>query len=653
MLDWISLTPSVVVAAAVLVVPGATLVAALGLRGFGIIAAGVPVSVTTISGAAIVAPWIGLEWGLLPVALVWLVGLLVAGGLGWALRRNRDAAARRTPAPAPFWPHVGALVLGTVIMTYLIAQSVKSPENFSMRFDNAFHTSAIRWAVETGDASSLSISSFSNFDGEASLYPAAWHGFAALIAEVTGVSVPAAINAVNIAAASLGWVAGTIFLATVAVGRHRPVPWTAALIACGFQAFPLLLLNWGTLYPNFFGVTLLPALLALTVLVLRVRGTHAEGSIVVALLIAIAALPGALLAHPNAVMAWGLATLAMVLVRLGEWVTSRRSQRGQTLLIAIVTGLVLVAGFAAVWNRLRPSLDVAPWKAYQGPVGAVREWLTVSPLGSSIPWVVTVFMLVGVGVLVWRRQLAFVAVWAVFGVLFIISTGVPNGALREYVVGVFYQDNPRLAALTAVGALVPTVVGAIAVGGGVVMLVRRYLPGRRLAAPIAIGVFAVGCALLTFQQTIGQAMAWTTSAYVPTQRSQLIDREELRMIERLPELVPDDALILGEPGSGTPFIYALTGIRTAPAYMFYEASEEELEIFHSIEHADRPENRDRLCAAADELADASALYIADFNGAGYRNTLVAGLRRPDPQTTELVATEGSVQLYRVTVCDDL
>ncbi|RLV51395.1 hypothetical protein D9V41_17075, partial [Aeromicrobium phragmitis] len=108
-----------------------------------------------------------------------------------------------------------------------------------------------------------------------------------------------------------------------------------------------------------------------------------------------------------------------------------------------------------------------------------------------------------------------------------------------------------------------------------------------------------------------------------------------------------------EPGAGTPFIYALTGIRTAPAYMFYEASEEELEIFHSIEHADRPENRDRLCAAADELADSSELYIADFNGAGYRNTLLAGLRRPDPQTTELVATEGSVQLYRVTVCDDL
>ncbi|WP_133434080.1 DUF6541 family protein [Aeromicrobium phragmitis] len=653
MLDWIALTPSVVVAAALLVIPGATLVAALGLRGFGVVAAGVPVSVTTISGAAIVAPWIGLDWGLLPVAIVWTGALLLAAGLGWVLRRNRDTASRRTPSPAAFWPSAGALVLGTLVMTYLIAQSVKSPENFSMRFDNAFHTSAIRWAVETGNASSLSISSFSSFDGASSLYPAAWHGFVALVADVTGVSVPAAINAANIAAAALGWVAGTIFLALVAIGRRRAVPWTAALVACGFQAFPLLLLNWGTLYPNFFGVTLLPALLALTVLVLRVRGTHREGSIVVALLVAIAALPGALLAHPNAVMAWGLAALAMVFVRLGEWVASRSSQRGQALLIALATGLVLIAAFAAVWNRLRPSLDVAPWKAYQGPVGAVREWLTVSPLGSSIPWVVTVFMLVGVGVLVWRRRFAFVAVWLVFGLLFIISTGAPDGALREYAVGVFYQDNPRLAALTAVGALVPTAVGAMTVGRGVVVLVRRYLPGRRLAAPVAVGIFALACVAVTFQQTIGQAMAWTTSAYVPTQRSQLIDTEELRMIDRLPDLVPEDALILGEPGGGTPFIYALTGIRTAPAYMFYEASDEELEIFHTIEHADRPENRERLCAAADELADASALYIADFNGSGYRNTQVAGLRRPDPRTTELVATEGSVQLYRVTVCDDL
>ena len=45
--------------------------------------------------------------------------------------------------------------------------------------------------------------------------------------------------------------------------RGRPLALlVAAVMAGSFSAFPILLLNWGVLYPNFLSVALLPALLA-------------------------------------------------------------------------------------------------------------------------------------------------------------------------------------------------------------------------------------------------------------------------------------------------------------------------------------------------------------------------------------------------------
>lgn len=654
-LDWIALTPSVVIAAVLLVVPGASLVAALGVRGFGIIAAGVPVSVTVVSGAAIVAPWVGLRWSLLPVALVWLAGLMLAWALGRWLRR-REIGARGRGRPAPRWPSLLALGLGGAVMTFLVAAIPLSPENFSIRFDNAFHLGAVRYALETGNASAFHVSGFASLDGVSSLYPAAWHGFVSLVVQLTGISLPAASNAVMIAVAAVGWVSGCIFLGLV-VTRHRVLgAFAGALLASCFHAFPFLLLNWGTLYPNFLGISLLPVVLALTAILLGVRGVRSETSRGIAVLVVVAAFPGMALAHPTTVMVWGLLFVSLAIVAVIEWAL-RSTQRGRALVTAAVVAAVLIAVTASVWTAVRPPREESPWAPYTDLPGAVFELFTNSQVHSPVPWALAFVILVGLVVLIVARRFAFVVVWAVIGGLFVTAAGAPDGDLRWFVSGVFFQDSLRVVALTAVGAMVPAVTGAVALSRWWVALVVRtarwrgwgHPRGRASVAWTSLVVLAGLSVFSVYEQAVKPGISWARGAYTITENSDLLDRDERIMIQRLPELVPDDAVLIGEPRSGTPFAYALEGVRVAPPYMYLVPNDSETILREKLNRAEaNPRVHELVCAAVADLG--GELYVLDFHD-GRHPMQFRGLDRLAPPVVEPVASQGSAQLWRITACD--
>ncbi|OUZ12371.1 hypothetical protein BHE97_01200 [Aeromicrobium sp. PE09-221] len=658
MLDWIMLGPAVIVAAALLVLPGATLAAVLGVRGFGILAAGVPISVTVVAGSAILAPWVGLRWSLVPVGLTWAALLLVA----WALHRlvRRLRAFERPPAwrrrPASPWPGLVAWVLGSLYMTYLVARIPGTPSAFSIRFDNAFHLGATRYALETGNASAFHVSGFASLDGVASLYPAAWHGFLSLVVQTTGVTLPEASNALMIAVATVGWVSGCVFLGLV-VSRHRILAVVAgAALACCFHTFPFLLLNYGTLYPNFLGVSLLPVMLGLTAILLRVRGVQPEVTRGTALLVLGASLPGLLLAHPNTALVWALLTVILASVSAFEWAV-RSSQRGRALVTAAVVTLALVAVTAAAWSVMRPPRDESPWAPYRELPGAAWELVTNSQVFSPIPVSVSVAIIVGLVLLVLKRRFAFVAVWAVIGAMFVITVGGPDGDLRWFVSGVFFQDNLRVVALTAVSAMAPAIIGFVALArwwmAAVTWAARRLgvdsARTRGRVARVALAVIIVLGMLVAYSRAVNPALHWAREAYTITDRSYLLDADEWAMLQRLPELVPEDALLMGEPRSGTPFVYALTGIRVAPAYMYVIANESEETIRTQLNRSDANEGvRDRVCEAVDDLG--GDVYVLNFQRGRYP-WMYRGLNRLGPPVVEEIAREGDVTLERVTICE--
>ena len=659
MLDWIMLGPAVIVAAALLVLPGATLAAVLGVRGFGILAAGVPISVTVVAGSAVVAPWVGLRWSLLPVLLTWVVLLLIA----WALHRlvrgwrafERPPAWRRRPA-AP-WPSLVAWVLGSLYVTYLVMRIPGSPSAFSIRFDNAFHLGATRYALETGNASAFHVSGFASLDGVASLYPAAWHGFLSLVVQITGVTLPEASNAVMIAVAAVGWVSGCVFLGLV-VSRHRILAAVggAALAGC-FHTFPILLLNYGTLYPNFLGVSLLPTMLGLTAILFGVRGVQPEVTRGTALLVLGASLPGLLLAHPNTALVWAIMVVILASVSAFEWAV-RSSQRGRALLTATVVTLVLVAVTAVAWTVMRPPRDESPWAPYRELPGATWELITNSQVFSPIPVSVAVAIAVGLVLLVLKRRFAFVVVWVVVGAISVIAAGAPDGDLRWFVSGVFFQDSLRVVALTAVSAMAPAIIGFVALSrwwmAAITWLGRRLgmSSARRRArlARVTLAIVVVLGVLVAYERAVNPALHWARKAYTITEDSYLVNADEWAMIQRIPELVPEDALLIGEPTSGTPFVYALTGIRVAPAYMYVIANDDEQTIRTELNRADSsPRVREQVCDAVENLG--GEVYVLSFHHPDDYPRMYRGLSGLEPPTVEEVAREGDVTLERITLCE--
>jgi len=657
-LEWIALTPAVALAALLLVLPGAAIVLALGVRGFGVLAAGVPVSVTVVAGSAIIAPWIGLRWGLAPIAVTWAALLAVALALHRSVRGLRafDAPPRRRRRPAPVFPSLAAFVVGATYLSLLIAKIPGDRDAFSIRWDNAFHLGATRYALETGNASAFNVSGFASLDGVASLYPAAWHGFMSLLVQLTGVTLPQASNALMIAVAGVAWVSGCVFLGLV-VSRHRVLGAVAgaALAGC-FHVFPFLLLNWGTLYPNFLGIAMLPTTLALTAICVGVRGVQPEVSRGSAFLVLGASLPGVLLAHPSTGLVWLLMTVVLVAVRLFER-AARSARRGRALATACAITLALAAAMSAMWMQLRPPRSTGPWGPYRGLGGTVFELFANAQVKSPIPIPLTVVVLVGLGVLIVKRRFAFVVVWAVIGVLFVVAAGAPNGELRWLLSGVFFQDSLRVAALTAVSAMVPAIVGFVAIGRWVASLVESA--GRRLGVDspktrariirTVLALATVATVAVVYDRAVSPAISWARVAYTIDEDSRMIRDDEWAMIQRLPDVVPEDAVLIGAPRAGTPFVYALTGIRVAPAYMYVVKNESEQTIRQKLNRAgDDPRVRREVCAAVDELG--GDVYVLNFQPDAYTSQY-RGLKDLTPQVVTEVARTGDVTVQKISVCE--
>ena len=95
----------------------------------------------------------------------------------------------------------------------------------SQTFDSVFHLNALRYVLETGNASSMTITGMTNGDNPPYFYPAAWHGLASLLIQITGLQLPAAVNVLNLCVAMTVWTLGCMAgegITAGAAGRRRP-----------------------------------------------------------------------------------------------------------------------------------------------------------------------------------------------------------------------------------------------------------------------------------------------------------------------------------------------------------------------------------------------------------------------------------------------
>lgn len=644
-LDWLPAAPALLVAAALFVLPGLAVTSVLGLRGIVRWALAMPASLSIVVLAALVAPIVGLTWSVVPVVLMWFAIIAVAIVVRWAFRAQYATVSPRANAS---WIMPVALGIAGVVIFGQMILVVTAPENFSQTFDNVFHLNAIRYVLDTQNASPLHVGSLTSTSGQVGLwfYPSGWHALVALVAQLAGASVPLASNAVMIAAAAIMWPASVVLLTTVLFGRGTALVLSAGILAASTPAFPLLMVDYGVLYPYFLAVCALPAAIAVTLLALRMPA-DAVVPHSAAILLALGFLPGLAITHPGAFVAWLVATATAALF---VWVRVFRARPARRTLILSTAALVAFAGVSLVaWRVLKPPVEARGWPT-TGTVGqAIGEAATMSLSGGMIALVVATLMWVGLVIAVRGRDergMYAIAMLVIFSGLYVAATALPWQTLRDLLTAAWYNNAPRLAALIPIFAIALASVGAVTVWHSVVRGLGTRVAARRTR--VVVGVLAV---VLLVVGTQGAAIRHQILAaefnYQITDTAPLISIDEMALIQKLPELVPEDALIAGNPWTGTALAYALADRRVMMPHLLMDITDNMTLINDDLSDAESN------AAVCDAVIAEGVTHVLDFGGRE-----VHGAEHPfpgledlqDSDAVSLVYEIGDARLFQITAC---
>lgn len=185
---WWTILPYVLVTVAVVVLPGFVVNFAAGLRPVQAVGYAPLASVGLISVAAIAADLVGVSWSALPVLVATAVVAVLAGLTRLLIARltTTRAPARALDAasnPLSGGGHpsgtLGSLVIAATVLAIDGVRMLGTPTAFSQTYDNIYHLNAVRWIVDHGNGSSLTMNMLTG-DGPSAFYPSAWHDLASL-----------------------------------------------------------------------------------------------------------------------------------------------------------------------------------------------------------------------------------------------------------------------------------------------------------------------------------------------------------------------------------------------------------------------------------------------------------------------------------------
>lgn len=656
-MSWLAGIPVALVSVLVLFLPGAALLAAAGGRRFSALAVAPAVSVAIYAVLAILFPIVKLPWNVTTVAVcaTALIGFTLAASVLVGRLRPRRAS------PLPESRQAGtvvAVVLAAVLIGTQLVIVHGEPDHVSQTFDAAFHLNGVKYMLETANASSFHLSGLILPEGASSFYPAAWHAVVALVTELTGGSVVVATTMVNIAIAALVWPLGSILLTRTVFPGSRVAVISAGVLSAAIPAFPILPLDYGVLYPYFLALALLPGAIALglsltsligrssTPVGLRIFGLGAS-------LVAIG------LSQPSVVFAWA-ALLVPAAVAMYLRIIRGASARSR----AVATGVLvaLIGALGAGWLVFGRVGLYSPWGPYTNPPVALFELFTNSREGTPIAIVVSVLVIVGLVSLIRSRDRWWLAgSWAVAAVLFLSAASMHLWTPRNLLLGLFYKDPPRLAALLAVAALPVAVAGAVAVWA---FLVARVWPrlrnrfGSERRRPLALAAAAVTTvALVASTQGIAMqsAVAVAATKYNLTEWSPILSIDERTLIERLDTVVPADAIIVGNPWTGTSLSYVLGDRRVLNPHFNVSADPRHVLInMHLADATSDPEVCDALAELGVKYALDFGVYTRDAGGVlSFDSTTdFRGLvDLADSGVVTELDREGDKVLYEITGCD--
>lgn len=604
--SWLLFLIPLSVSVLVLFLPGLLLGFAVGLRGrwlWGWAPAG---SVGLIVLSAIAASKIGFSWGFPALLLGCFVFAVLFLFISWMNNRicsnNNESPLRepgkRLPGSPRFFLYLPpvAITISFLFQTIRFARTVKVPGAFSQLWDNVFHSNLAMMFLQTGDASTLKVNLWT--PGIGGFYPAAWHGIVSLVASTCSGAVTVATNAVTLIVGFVVWPLGMFCLAS-AISKSRVVQLAAIFLSVAMPQFPYAFLSWGPLYPNLLSCALLPSVIA--ILIRLVKGE--SPSLVLGLVAVVWGIGSIAASQPNNIF-----TFAIVSAVIGWWfgrvkILKKVRYQGYSRAKRFVVLSGWVFACAAVFSLWE-------WGTYQVPsIRGMRTqppyWL---PQGSYWSGIKELLLLTGgkpnadftvyrpelmlpicvlffIGILVIllsRKYLEVFFCWGLFAALALVGHSMQNLELRQYLVGLWYSDSPRIYFPVVMFSILITSIGvdwvAHKIWNWITPRTSKQIQTVLVTVSLVASVPFIGNprSLRYSWEWIGDVFAIRAGASTD---SGLVDKDELKLFLQLPKLTPTDSVILGNPWEGASFAWAIGQRRTIFPTLRYATSPEPSRAF--------------------------------------------------------------------------
>lgn len=654
---WLSAGMSLLAALLVVFVPGAAVACALGLRRLAALAFAPLATTAIVTVVAVVYGLVRVPWTLWTAALGMIVVIALVFVWGRVFRVDRADSA----STGARWPLPAALAVAAVLVTIRFTAYIGVPENIAQFNDAPFHLGVVRAMIEQRTATPFGLIALIDPAAGGSFYPGAWHAVASIVVLATGASIPVVTNALSIVVGAIVWPLGVAWLAEV-LTRRRLAAAAAAAIAPMFVIFPLEMIQYGPLYPYLLAVAILPAAIAGVIVLAPARRveeaapSRSTWSRYAAMVLA-AAMSAAALANAQASVLLVWALVLWLWAAGGAVLRWRRG--GPHRLRAPVLAAASLALLAVVWWRFARLVNAGIWAPPLGAREALVEALSMGYAGTAAMWGVSVLVGIGAVVLVRRSGVRWaVAGWFAFVVLAFIAAAVNTKLIRHLAVGPWYSDPYRLAALVPVLAIPLAAVGVVTLADAAARLASRGDTARaarsgRVWGPVAIAVVLAASTIVVASQPlvlryrIGDGKVEAESPFVVSDHSWL-SIDEWALLDRLADHVEPGVRVLGNPGTGAAFGYALTGVDVFPRQWWVPTDPAYTLLKMRLHEA---ATDPAVCEAVHDL---DARYVLDF-GIGDTGP---GRVEPMPGFTgfegtpgfELVDREGEASLWRITAC---
>lgn len=602
-----SLASGVLIALLLLVVPGALVAHAGRLTWPTAVAVGPALTYGTVALAVVPYGALGVPWNGWTALLALGIAIAIVLSLRIVTRRYRDADADACGMPRGAALVVAAgVLLGALLIGLAALRGVSHWQSIPSNWDAVWHANAIRFILDTGQASPTHMGELRNVEThEALYYPSAFHALASVFSQLTGAApttaytlgaLAVAVWLFPVSAATLTW---HLLRGRTDVWRTAGAAATAAALSASFTAVPYVEFDTASM-PNLaaYGVAVPTMVLIVSALAHRDRvplavlallgvfSVHITGGVVAVLFVA----------------AWWLFDA------LWRPVRSRLADMVALLAIAIPTVALLLPQFLGVLQQAEIIAGHA-FVTHEGKKRALIDAMVQHTRHLNdfpIQWALVVFAAIGAGVLLYRRIWWPLAVWLLLVVAIVHSSapfGGPLGALTGKFSDLFYSDPRRL---SAVITLLLSATAAIALFTVVMAVVGS---ARKLAAgwqPVRPGVWPVATTAALLLVTV--CLAWH---YFPRHRfllgdkydSVIVDAKDLAAFDYLSKLPGARNTLIGDANTdGTAWMYAVASLH--PLWTHYDYPVQQGPGYHRFifwAYADEADSDRRVAEAVKAL----------------------------------------------------